>query len=154
MSAPLKLMTSRMSPRPSDAINTPGSSPGSFYRRLFSYIGPLTYIGQCIGPYNYKTSAFVTGKCRLKVKSAGETCQDGVKMAYWCRILDMRIGGQVFTRVGLSITVPVLISKFPRQFWPMIPVSQGFRPPTDLAPHRAISLGISPPSRDIVLPWF
>ena len=28
-------------------------------------------------------SVFVTGKCRLKVKSTGVTCQDGVKMAYF-----------------------------------------------------------------------
>ena len=54
---------------------------GSFYRRLFSYIGL----------YKYKTSAFVTGKCHLKVKSAGGTSQDGVNMASKWRILDMRI---------------------------------------------------------------
>ena len=41
------------------------SSPGSFDRRLF-----------------FRTSAFLTGKCRFKVKSAGGTCQDGVNMAY------------------------------------------------------------------------
>ena len=83
LSAPLKLMSSRMSPRASHRCHQYAilvSSPGSFYRRLFSYIG-----------HKYKTSAFVTGKCRLKVKSAGGTSQDGVKMAYWWRILDMRI---------------------------------------------------------------
>ena len=71
-------MSSRMSPRASQRRHQYvilASSPGSFYRRLFSYIAP----------YRYKTSAkrqpFVTGKCRLKVKSAGGTSQDGVKMA-------------------------------------------------------------------------
>ena len=54
------------------------SSPGSFYRRVFSYIGL----------YKYKTSAFVTGKCRSKVKSSGGTSQagwrqNGVLMAYF-----------------------------------------------------------------------
>ena len=39
-----------------------------------------------IGPYKYKTSAFVTGKCHLKVKSAGGTCQDGVNMVSKWRI--------------------------------------------------------------------
>ena len=50
-------------------------------------------------------SAFVAGKCRLKVKSAGETCQDGVNMASKWRILDVRIKkmGQVFTGVGLLV---------------------------------------------------
>ena len=42
-----------------------------------------------------KTSAFVTGKCRFKAKSARGTCQDGVKMASkWCIggiFSDMRI---------------------------------------------------------------
>ena len=32
--------------------------------------------------YKYNTSDFVTGKCRLKVKRAGRTYQDGVNMAY------------------------------------------------------------------------
>ena len=50
-------------------------------------------------------SAFVAGKCRLKVKSAGGTCQDGVNMASKWRILDVRIKkmGQVFTGVGLLV---------------------------------------------------
>ena len=70
-----KLMSSHMSPRASHSRHQYpilANSPGSSYRRLFSYIGP----------YKYKTSAFVTGKCRFKVKSAGGTCQDGVKMAH------------------------------------------------------------------------
>ena len=50
VSAPLKLMFSRMSPRASHRRHQYAilaSSPGSFYSRLFSYIGP----------YKYKTSA-------------------------------------------------------------------------------------------------
>ena len=57
-------MSSRMSPRASHRRHQYAilaSSPGSFYRRLFSYIGP----------YKYKT-AFTTGKCRLKVKKENE----------------------------------------------------------------------------------
>ena len=76
VSAPLKLMSSRMSPRASHRRHQYAilaSSPGSFYRRLFSYIGL----------YKYKTSAFVTGKCRFKVKCAGGTSQNGVLMAYF-----------------------------------------------------------------------
>ena len=55
------------------------------------------------------TSAFAIGKCRRKVKSAGGTYKDGVKMAYWwCKmayILAMCIEKrrQVFTRVGLLV---------------------------------------------------
>ena len=77
-------MSSRTSPRASHRRHQYAilaSSPGSFYRRFFAYIGS----------YKYKTAAFVTGKCRLKVKSGGRTSQDGVKMAYWWRILDIRI---------------------------------------------------------------
>ena len=54
-------------------------------------------------------AAFVTGKCRLKVKSAGETCQCGVNMVskwridgvFWTYALKKR--GQIFTRVGLLV---------------------------------------------------
>ena len=84
MSACLKLMSSRMSSRASHRCHQYAilaSSSGSFYRRLFSYVGS----------YKYKTSAFVTGKCRLKVKSAGGTCQDGGNMAYDGVFSDMRI---------------------------------------------------------------
>ena len=84
MSASLKSMSSRMSPRASHRRHQYAilaSSPGGFYRRLFSYIGP----------YKYKTPPFVTGKRLLKVKSAGGTSQDGVNIAYWWHILDMRI---------------------------------------------------------------
>ena len=91
-------VASRISSSPS--IRRLASSPGSFYRRVFFLH---------IGPYKYKTSAFVTGKCRLKVKSAGENCQDGVNMAskwridgvFWTCALKKR--GQVFTRVGLLV---------------------------------------------------
>ena len=54
-------------------INQKSDSVGTFE------VDVLTHIG----PYKYKTSAFVTGKCRLKVKSAGGTSQDGIKMAYF-----------------------------------------------------------------------
>ena len=75
LSAPLKLMPLSVSPRASHHRHQYAilaSSLGSFYRWLFSYIGP----------YKYKMSAFVTGKCCLKVKSVRETSQDGVNMAY------------------------------------------------------------------------
>ena len=88
MSAPLTLMSSRMSPRASHRRHQYAilvSSPGSFYRRLFRILVQNVS----------KTSAFVTGKCRLKVKSAGGTCQDDVNMASKWRIdgvfSDMRI---------------------------------------------------------------
>ena len=85
LSAPLKLMSSRMSPRASHRRHQYAildSSPGSFDRQLFRILVQ-------------NASAFVTGKCRFKVKSAGETCQDGVYMASKWRIdgvfSDMRI---------------------------------------------------------------
>ena len=80
LSAPLKLMASRMSPRASHRRHQYAilaSSPRQFLPPAF-----FVYIG----PYKYKTSAFVTGKCRLKVKSAGGTCHDGVNMESKWRI--------------------------------------------------------------------
>ena len=47
-------------------------------------------------------SAFVTGKCRLRFKSAEGTYQDGVVMAYF-RTCALKKRGQVFTRVGLLV---------------------------------------------------
>ena len=63
-------MSSRMSPRASHRRHQYvilASSPGSFDRRLFRILVQNVS----------KTSAFVTGKCRFKGKSAGGTCQDG-----------------------------------------------------------------------------
>ena len=76
LSAPLKFMSSRLSPRASDRRHQYAilaSSPGSFDRRLFRILVQNVS----------KMSAFITAKCRFKVKSAGGTCQDGVSMAYF-----------------------------------------------------------------------
>ena len=69
---------------------SPEVLPAVFYRWLFSYIRACSHRGEItrtpgrdISLSTCKTSAFVTGKCRLKVQSAGGTCQDGVNMAYW-----------------------------------------------------------------------
>ena len=59
------------------------SSPGSLTADFFIY--------------KYKTSAFVTGKCRLKVKIAGGTCQDGVNMVYF-RTCALKEKGDKFSR--------------------------------------------------------
>ena len=83
-----------------------------------------------VGHYKYKTSAFVTNKCHLKVKSAGGTSQDGV---FWTCALEK--WGQVFTRVRLLVNLywlrPTLYtqtqtfwSKLSHSFWLYyIPVS-------------------------------
>ena len=60
--------------------------------------------------FKYKTSAFVTGKCRLKVKSAGGTYQDGVSMVIDGVFSNMCIGkkGRSFHEswtAGLSLSV-------------------------------------------------
>ena len=79
LSAPLKLMYSRISSSPWQV--PPGVLTAGFF--VFKYKNVS------------RTSAFVTGKCRIKVKSAGGTCQDGVNMASKWRIdgvfSDMRI---------------------------------------------------------------
>ena len=75
LSAPMKLMASRMSPCASHRRHQYAilaSSPGSFDRRFFRILVQNVS----------KTPAFVTGNRRFKVKSAGRTCLDGVKMAY------------------------------------------------------------------------
>ena len=91
---PLKLMYSRMSPRAyhhHHQYTILTSSPGSFDRRLFRIIVQNVS----------KTSAFVTGKCRFKVKSAGKNlAQNGVFVAYF-RTYALKKWGQNFTRVGV-----------------------------------------------------
>ena len=117
MSAPLKFMSSRMSPRiyPLTSIYVTLCIEVSAYLIVavtpsIRHSGkfPRQFLPPAFFVYKYKTSAFfVTGKCRLKVKGAGETCQDGVNMAYWWRIFGhahWKKRGQVFfTRVRLLV---------------------------------------------------
>lgn len=91
--APLKFMSLRISPRTSQSspsirkINWrhPGKFPQQFW--------PLAFF-----VYKYKTSAFITSKCCLKVKSARGNLPE------W-RIFGHvhKKRGQVFTQVGLPV---------------------------------------------------
>ena len=82
------------------------SSPGSLTADFFIY--------------KYKTSAFVTGKCRLKVKIAGGTCQDGVFMATMRCARRLARGHQLQRcrhRVGLLVDLYSVSSRMsPRAF--------------------------------------
>ena len=81
-------VASRISSSPPTRARHPGKFPRQFWPPAFSYTKRQL---------SYKTSAFVTGKCRLKVKSAGETCQDGR-----IRTCALKKGDKlVFTIVGL-----------------------------------------------------
>ena len=85
MSAPLKLMSSRMSPR--------GKTSGT---RVSSWqVPPAVFTGDFFRVY-VRQMSLKGQKCR------GETCQDGVNMAYF-RTCAMKERGQVFTRVGLLV---------------------------------------------------
>ena len=101
LSAPLKLMSLRMSPRTSHRCHQQAilaSSPSSFDRRHFRILVQNVS----------KTSAFITGKCSFKVlKCQGNLPgwhQYGVLMAYF-RTCTLMKWGQVFTRVGLLVNL-------------------------------------------------
>ena len=79
------------------------SSPGSFDRRLNFRI--LVSSSLVLVQNVSKTSAFVTGKCPLKVKSAGVISKNGVKMAYFRTCALEKWGQLAFTRVGLLVNL-------------------------------------------------
>ena len=85
MSAPLKFMSSRMSPRASQS--SPSYTPSIRHPGTF----PRQFLPQAFFVHKYKTPTFVTGKCRLKVKNAGGTYQDGVKWRIDGEFWNMRI---------------------------------------------------------------
>ena len=108
LSAPLKLVSSRMSPRASHRRHRYAilaSSPGSFYRRLFSYTGP----------YKYKTSAKRQQNVSLRNRQMslkGQKCRGELaRMASRWRIdgvfwtWALKKWEQVFTRVGLLVNL-------------------------------------------------
>ena len=59
-----------------------------------------------------KTSAFVTGKCPLKVKSAGVISKNGVKMPYFRTCALEKWGQLAFTRVGLLVNLYSVLTTF------------------------------------------
>ena len=88
---------------------------------IVTILFPHQFLPPAFFVYTYKTSAFITGKCRLKVKSAGGTYQDGgnnsiwhqngILMAYF-RTCALKKSGQIFTKVGLLVDLYSVIVSY------------------------------------------